>query len=394
MVHQRLKQQAAFAIVATLVWSGSARVAAEQSSGQAELTLSPVANGDCSLTVSVRTAAASSAFEVQIGKNPLTTRTLEAPAQDLVILLRAPLREGDEVRARIAAHDWVSAIAAPSTKSVTECGLEPASRKVMFKPRASDGREPFEASMYTGWAVDNFAPNSIANYPSGSTVTNKTQWVGGIDFDFRLDRGDRDFQVWLAGETLHGVRTADVDCGNPDNKTLCTGLGALDPKNAGSNFNFIVKHASSLEAYVSPRVELYTLHRGSASAAKVYAGARFGVLGLAEGLKLFNAHHVGGGLLMVGGPFEGSSIEVGIGRSELFAAPDRGRRWNRLKIDSLLSWDLVPGWRDKVNPFMKAAGSTGMFIELYVDDNPGGHDAKSIQTFFGINVDVRNMFGK
>ena len=62
-----------------------------------------------------------------------------------------------------------------------------------------------------------------------------------------------------------------------------------------------------------------------------------------------------------------------------------GRKWNRLKVDGYLSFDLqgVPVIRDRGR----------IFIEMFIDNDLAGDSADSIQTFFGFELDIRKFFG-
>jgi hypothetical protein len=88
------------------------------------------------------------------------------------------------------------------------------------------------------------------------------------------------------------------------------------------------------------------------------------------------------GLRVADGPFEGSMLEAGWGNNDLFSGP----AWRRLKIDGLMSFGLdgVPGIRDKGR----------FFVEMYVDNDILGPSSDSIQTFLGIDFDIRKFFGQ
>lgn len=259
-------------------------------------------------------------------------------------------------------------------------------------PKASsafaDDRDGFVASAYVGRAVDNFAPSSVGRYVEDPTVTNKSRFIGGVDFEFRVFGQGRDVQLWLVGETLHGVRTADVNCTDVDPAPpIC------NTRSNGESLRYLIENASSLEAFITPRLELLTLNRNSAFAAKFYLAPRFGLIGLSDAPRSFRAHHFGAGLISIAGVFEGSTLEVGWGRTDLFPVDDGRSPWHRFKLDALLSFDILPDLKDSANPLKRAAGSMRPFLQFYLDNDLQGPGADSIQSFFGIDFDVR-VFGR
>jgi hypothetical protein len=87
------------------------------------------------------------------------------------------------------------------------------------------------------------------------------------------------------------------------------------------------------------------------------------------------AHHIGIGAQAVGGSMQGSYLEFGYGKTDLFVV-NRDRRY---KFDGML---------------VRKLGDTGfsLFAQLYADvDMKDGSD--SIQSYFGLNYDVSKLFG-
>jgi hypothetical protein len=68
--------------------------------------------------------------------------------------------------------------------------------------------------------------------------------------------------------------------------------------------------------------------------------------------------------------------------------------WDRMKIDASLTFDFVPGWKDRINPLKRMASATRGFVELYLDQSPGSKNPQSVQSFAGIQFDFRDAFGK
>jgi len=256
-----------------------------------------------------------------------------------------------------------------------------------------DERTPFTVSGYFGMAIDNFAPNAVGGYTDVEPGGRKAQFAGGADFEFRVAGTSKSKrQLWLFGETVHGVRSADVDCKAEDKPPVCGQLAAVDPRAA---LQFVIDHATSLEAFAGARYEFMTLQAGEDTPAKLYLVARLGVQMLSGDAtvktlnlqvnRAYEAFHFGTGLLMPKGLFEGSYIEVGWGRTDLFSH-DALSPWRRVKVDAYLS---IPLTRDKENKRIPHA-----FMQLYSDFDPTHRTSDSIQTFYGLEFDLVGMFAK
>ncbi|MDQ3283245.1 MAG: hypothetical protein M3Q69_17750 [Acidobacteriota bacterium] len=81
----------------------------------------------------------------------------------------------------------------------------------------ADCRGSFEASFYLGEAIDSFAGDETIAYLNPDVTGPKQRAVGGFDFAYRMfgNRGNladpkgrwRGTQLWVYGETVHGVRS-------------------------------------------------------------------------------------------------------------------------------------------------------------------------------------------
>jgi len=187
-------------------------------------------------------------------------------------------------------------------------------------------------------------------------------------------------QFWLFGETLHGVRSADVDCmgeKEEDKPPVCTDLDLS--KDIPGRARFILRNATSLEAFFGVRWEFFTLQSESDSPANIYLKAQAGFLSVANiGGDVVDSHHIGMGIIATKGNFLGSYVEAGWGRTDLFLDNPRDR-W---KIDGFLSFKVLPG---KIGGVMKP------FAQITVDSDLGpGSD--SVQTYLGVDFDVSNLF--
>jgi len=243
------------------------------------------------------------------------------------------------------------------------------------------GRDTFRASAFLGLGIDSFAAKDLRLYlnPNDSGGVEE-RFVAGIDFEYRLlgDGRVEGHKLWILGETVHGLRSAEVDCQAAPKLEVCQPF--LDQvANPGAPTLFILRKATSLEAFAGLRWEFATVQRAESDAAKVYFKAQAGFLSVARsGGDVLDSHHVGFGVLAVRGRFEGSHLEVGFGRSDVFLIHPR----RRLKIDGLLSMGRAEG-----------LGLIRPFVQFTVDSDLGS-GADSIQSFLGVDFDVARLFGR
>ena len=354
------------------------------------------AAGQCSLVVTLSQAAPVGAvIQLAINKNPLPIQNADR-LQRVTLTLKGPLEEGDEVRARVAAPpepygEWGPSIVVAGSANAPQCQAG--------GTIDDDERQSFEPSAYLGYAFDNFAPASVGGY--GNTQgggTSRKRFVGGVDFDFRaVGTPASRQQLWFFGETLHGVRSADVNCAAPDKPPVC---GTL-LQNPEKQTLFILEHASSMEAFIGTRWDVLTLQSGTPFPTKLYVTAQIGVMmldGQAAGSRTaaqvvdvhhaYSSHHVGVGFLATKDPYAGSHIEIGWGRTDLFNTdPDGRARWNRLKVNGMLSFPIGV-------PFTSMTLKSGprAFVQLVSDFDPSHKTSDSVQTFVGLDFDVRDVF--
>jgi hypothetical protein len=249
-----------------------------------------------------------------------------------------------------------------------------------------DCRGDFEADAYTGIAIDSFAAAELNTYinPNASGAI-KERAIGGFDFAYRAlgDRANpKQHQLWVYGKTEHGTRSADVNCAMAGNSTvtvcssfLQSNLSVLQP---GTKFIYMLRNATSLEAFTGLRWEFPAIQRTGGSTARPYLNAQFGFLTIAgSGAGAIGMHHLGLGLVATTGRFLHSHLEVGFGRTGLYLRqPDR-----RLKVDGYLEWE------SKVFAVMKARP----FVQLTVDSGHGT-GAASVETYLGLKFDLDKIF--
>lgn len=399
MMRTLIRSLTAIALIAALP-----AVAAQAQPAVAATTLpADIRAGACSIIVTLADVGADTRVQLELNKKALTSTKANGQKQ-VTVRLNGPLDAGDVVRARkvdgTKAAEWGEAREVQEGSAAPECQAEPTA--------TSDGREPFEVSAYFGRQVDNFAPAVAAGYANPEAGGQQWSYDGGFDFEFRAAGGPTSGrQLWLFGETVHGVRSADVDCsaGNTDKPPVCGKLSQVDQAQA---LRFVLDKATSIEAFAGARFEFLTLQRETSTPAKLYLVARLGVMML-DGQTTLNlktldlktdpggratfdlqvnraypAYHFGAGLLMPKGEFRGSYVEVGFGRTDLFTSNGLNP-WRRLKIDGLLSIPFKRGLSDR---WPRA------YAQLYSDFDPTHQTADSIQTYYGVQFDVVGLFSK
>lgn len=244
-------------------------------------------------------------------------------------------------------------------------------------PPFHDEREDFEAGAYVGLAIDTFGAQEIRNYlnPEANGIIEERS-IFGFDFSYRLFRSaTRPLQIWVYGETVHGVRSEDIDCAAAPNLPSCQRELAEFAGSVPTASLYMLRNATSLEALVGVRLELRSLNLPGRHPAVVYASLQPGFLEVAGSDGDAKAmHHVAVGARSVGGPRQGSYLEIGFGKTELFVK-NRNRRW---KIDGMLQQTI--------------AGGFSLFAQLFADvDLADGAD--SIQSYFGLGFDVQAIVG-
>jgi hypothetical protein len=353
-------------------------------------TLAPATEGDCRVTLQhIPSGVDIRQIAVFVDSRLLTLKPARRTDDSVRLRLLDPLRENSTVAAALTVDGPKVTI---QVQQAPQAHWPPGGK--CEKPEPRDDREVFESSGYLGWAFDNFAP-ALGSLPSTNPGSH-TRLLAGVEAQYRLVGDKHDpFQIWLTTFTLHGVRSADVDCTNAATAALC---GA----NQGQKFIAIFQNATSLEAHFDVRVELKTLQPNSELPSKVFALARFGFIDLdkyeavVNGIpvsvnppKVFNNDMLGGGILAPAGPFRDSNAIVGWGRSERFQS---NPGWNRLKISGMLVFDLMPGFKDRLEFWKRLAGSPRMFVQINVDRNPGGPGPDAVNTYIGVDVDLRRIF--
>ncbi len=315
------------------------------------------------------------------------------------ITLAGPLTAGDAVV--VSAGTLRSAAV-----EVAECDAEAQEPQEAKKKEelTNDDRENLIASAYLGTAFDNFASGELRTYLNQAAAgPTDTRPIFGFDFEFRMT-GDRtkpttprNSQLWVYGETLHGVRSRDIGCPKENPPAICADLSndGIFPglENIPEKAAFIMKNATSFESYAGLRWEFLGIHQTADNnpgdtSANLYLKAQIGLMAITAnaedqpriaasgaGSDAIDNHLVAIGLIATNGSMSGSYVAAGFGRTDLFLEHSRDR-W---KFDGLLAF-AIPGtdW---------ASG----FVQITVDSDFGG-GSDSIQSYVGIDFDVSKLW--
>lgn len=232
-------------------------------------------------------------------------------------------------------------------------------------------------TVFTGISVDSFAAKELRQYLNQEDSSKVSeQLVAGFDFSYRVagNQGDAR-QLWLYGETIHGVRSGDVNCTGDNAKTEICKVASLEATNQSAPLA-IFRKATSLEALVGVRAEFLTLRSETTAPSQLYVKGQLGFLSVAgRGGDVVDLHHAGVGVTLTAGPFLDSYLELGYGKNDLFTR--NPRRW---KVDSF----LAIGPPDKgIRPFAQ------MVIDFDGRDGPD-----TIQSYFGLDIDIVKVFGR
>jgi len=214
-----------------------------------------------------------------------------------------------------------------------------------------DCRPDFPVNIFIGSAIDSFAAGDLQKYlnPDASGEVNTFErLIGGIDFAYRLsgDPTKKEKQFWVYGWTVHGVRSADVDCQKNPKLTVCQDqLGLPDVNDFVDQYLYTLRNASSLEAAIGLRWEFARLKKlvddvdQGGTAASLYLAAQAGFLTVTgDDDDVIADHAVALGAIATNSVFEGSYLQVGYGRTDLFESNTKDR-W---KVDALLIRKIAP----------------------------------------------------
>ena len=256
----------------------------------------------------------------------------------------------------------------------------PALAKTGAKARADSLDDRFDPWAFIGEVNNRFA-SSRRDVDDGRDTDekNRIDRTAGFGFDYRVVGAEAgQWQVMMSGETIHTVRTIVTD-------TTSTSVPNT------TQFLSAIRDANVFEALVNMRFR-WTVNwcrsgKDSVPATAVYVKGQGGFIRThaGDGSDLAN-HFVGVGVEHLIGPYKGSFVEVGTGRTELFEkTPGRDFRKDRFKLGGNLNY--TPG-----------ADSTGekdlpigLFAQLWLDSDigPGSDD---LQLYLGLFFNIAPIF--
>jgi hypothetical protein len=261
--------------------------------------------------------------------------------------------------------------------------------------RTLDQRPAFAASFGVGFLSETFAPKKAElqalfagrqDSQGQTTFTRRDAIATQFDMSYRLPiKGLERRPVSFLARTFYGRRTGVCAGEAPDGQASnCTGIP--EPGQA----LVIVRRADTSEVYFGGRWEVLPLFQSlpdQSFPGSVYVTCVVGAVFI-EGVgdKALSNHFCGGGFTLVGGQYQNTYVEIGAGKSEIFA-PDRSN-WNRKKADVFVTARVVN--RNIQNGVGRFMNSFHPFFR-YTLDRGKGPDAST--TNFGFVWDFVRVFG-
>lgn len=343
-------------------------VGAQMAHSQTSVRFDHPAPGDCELLLVLAGVPAGSRVSADVEFTRYASVPVANNGAQVTVQLAEPLSAGYRLQAQLNGQSVPSSTTTvPDNHDRTARGTCAASGI-----RRVTAPAPLTAWIFYGVEVDNFTADSVDQYRNpGAATVRKTQQIVGVNFEYRAGR------FVLAGESLHAVRTADINCNDEEakNAKVCTDFSA-DPNNIQQRARYILENASSLEIALHPRYEIGTLGGESESPVALYGTGRIGFTSTSGVPYILKSYWAGGGLVAKDGPLSGSFLEIAGGKNHLFGSG------TRLRGDALLSFRFahVPFVEDK----------TRVFVEGLLDEGFAPFPT-SYRTFFGLDLDVRAL---
>ncbi|HEX2123258.1 MAG TPA: hypothetical protein VHL59_16625 [Thermoanaerobaculia bacterium] len=225
-------------------------------------------------------------------------------------------------------------------------------------------------TIYTGVVIDSFAAEELNKYVNPNDANEvKSSFIAGVNVEQYV--GGR---TWLYLETVNGVRSTDVDCGATPQLEVCLDNDPDNDPQTNNQFFYILRNARTLEAFAGVRHELPA---SPTTNGRFYGKSQLGFIDVAGAGKdiVDNFIYLAGGFTTADTYFEGSYLEVGLGKNDIFSTG--GNR--RVKFDGFLT-----------APFGGPNSLANWFMQMTVDsDFRSGPD--SIQIYVGFDLDLRRF---
>ena len=259
-----------FACVLALLFAlVSTSVAAQTASA----SIGPSYAGDCAVAVTLAGQRTGDVVQVQMAFGSLQSRALEADdLKEVTVSTGAALQKGDTLRLLI---NGVGSCRRPHHhRGRDETPCEPEGAGGVPEARGDGGvRRRLtrgECVLSDGRSTSSRRTASVAIRRIRSRNAT-TAVLFGVNFDYRAIGSDTSqLQFWLAGETMHGVRSADVDCTAEENKPA-----ECNPAPGVSYARAVLANSTSVEAYVAPRLVFWRLQKDASAPTSVYCVGAF-----------------------------------------------------------------------------------------------------------------------
>ena len=239
---------------------------------------------------------------------------------------------------------------------------------------AADDRADFAFNVDIAAQLDNFTASELQNalnpQDSGDTEIDYGLNIRAQYKVYEQDDGDK---LWLYGQTIRTVRSAEVVCAKAPKFFGCAqfdgSFGVDDIPSRDVAFS-ILRDAESIEGYLGLRYEFDRIETEGFDG-ELYVNLETGFASV-EGSSddLASIHHVGLGVVLTESDFANSFLEIGYGKNSLFQdATNRGRL------------------RTRVERKFPIVESLRFFLETEIDFD-GSDGADSIRTQIGFTFDL------
>lgn len=245
----------------------------------------------------------------------------------------------------------------------------------------ADERPRIKANIFAGSSFDDFAAGELLQFLNEDDANDiRERFVGGFRINFRV--GKEGHPWWVDIETSHGVRSASVNCKENPEIAVCKDI--FDPATAGERVLFLIREASSLEGALRVRKEFKNWNvTNDPPNVAAYLVGHLGFLTVRNsGGDVVDNHHIGLGLALKQGDFKGSYVEIGHGKTDLFAE----RSDDRWKANATLRWSVAPEADSAFKDLF------WIFARITVDADFGA-GSDSIQSYFGVEVNAKKITG-
>jgi hypothetical protein len=253
-----------------------------------------------------------------------------------------------------------------------------AARKAADRALAAspEGAERLEIFPFLGFAVDTFSGDALRYLNPEDVGDSNTRETFGVSFQYPLHGGNTSkIGVWLYGQTLHGVRSTEIDCTQSaavlQNPNCQSGSSNTSTQNA----IYLLRSASSLEGTIGLRVEFLPIQRGNAA---LYISKQAGFVAVEDDDDdVADVNHLAIGARIRDGRFRNSYIEYGEGSNDLFTTNPDGRK----KLNARVVARFV---NDAPSNATENLFSRGFFFAHITADVDGSGGGDAVQSFVGM----------